>query len=145
MTLGRSELCRLIPQTGAMCLLDAVASWDGTGIVCTGRTHRDVANPLRRDGHLPAVCAVEYAGQATAVHGALLTGAPSAPGLLASVRNVRLRVRRIDDAGDELHIQASLVGRGDGGVSYSFVVSAGDIELVSGRLSVFLPRGGASE
>ncbi len=144
MTLGRAELCRLIPHAGAMCLLDAVVSWDQTSVVCTSRTHRDPANPLSRDGRLPAVCAVEYAAQATAVHGALLR-AVSAAGFLASVRDVRLRVPRLDAAGEELRVQANVLGGGEGGVSYGFVVSAGDAELASGRLSVFLPRTGGGE
>ena len=55
-----------------MCLLDEVVQWDERSIVCISNTHRDPANPLRRQGRLSAVHAFEYGAQTAAVHGGLL-------------------------------------------------------------------------
>jgi len=55
-----------------MCLLDEVLSWNATRVQCRSSTHRDASNPLRNRGCLAAVCGIEYAAQAMAVHGALI-------------------------------------------------------------------------
>src|SRR2546429_9635671 len=52
-----------------MCLLDEVTRWDDRSIMSVSNTHRDPANPLRRQGRLSAVHAFEYGAQAAAVHG----------------------------------------------------------------------------
>src|SRR5881398_1435622 len=69
--IDKAEIRRLIPHAGTMCLLDSVLGWDDESIVCTTNTHRDEANPLRRDGRLSALHALEYAAQAAAIHGGL--------------------------------------------------------------------------
>ena len=68
-TINKAEIRTLIPHSGSMCLLDEVTQWDDRSIVCATNTHRDPANPLRRNGHLSAVHAFEYGAQAAAVHG----------------------------------------------------------------------------
>jgi predicted hotdog family 3-hydroxylacyl-ACP dehydratase len=89
--LDRGAIARLVPHGGAMCLLDRALFWDADSIVCEADRHRDPANPLRRDGRLPAVCGVEYALQAMALHGALLaSGAAQPAGYLSSLRDVSL-------------------------------------------------------
>jgi len=97
--LTRADIARLVPHQGAMCLLDGVAAWDREGIRAIALSHRDPANPLRRDGTLPAVCGLEYALQAMALHAALLAGgrAPQRAGFLASLRGVDLGAERLDD------------------------------------------------
>ena len=99
-----------IPHKGGMCLLDAVLEWDGAHIVCRSSTHRAPDNPLRAEGKLAAVCGIEYAAQAMAVHGALVTaryrGIPAA-GYLASVRNVQFHIAELDT------VTADLVVRGE--------------------------------
>ena len=67
----KAEIRTLIPHSGLMCLLDDVMQWDDRSIVCITNTHRDPANPLRREGCLAAVHAFEYGAQAAAVHGGL--------------------------------------------------------------------------
>ncbi len=90
MPLGGPEIAALIPHAGAMCLLDAVRFWDETTIVCTASSHHHPDNPLASHGTLDAVCGIEYAAQAMAVHGALTATAGRRPaaGYLASVREV---------------------------------------------------------
>ena len=69
--LNKTEIAALIPHSGAMCLLDEVASWDATHIRCVARTHRDPQNPLRNGVRVPVLCGIEYAAQAMAVHDGL--------------------------------------------------------------------------
>jgi predicted hotdog family 3-hydroxylacyl-ACP dehydratase len=149
--LDRQWIEQHIPHKGRMCLLDEVLSWDAVRIRCRSATHRSADNPLRLHGRLGAACGIEYAAQAMAVHGALI--AASAPlastvamsvrgsigssvGYLASVRNVTLRVERLDDLEADLIAAAERV-TGDGRtVLYEFSVSSGRQLLLSGRASI---------
>ena len=137
----KADLCRLIPHGGAMCLLDAVEQWDETGIICKTASHRDATNPLRRDDRLEAVCGLEYAAQAMAVHVGLLQQGKErriALGYLGAVKNLTLRAGRLDDVKEDLTVQATrLVGQGSSFI-YTFRVSAGPQELLDGRASIFL-------
>ena len=69
--LGPSEIRRLIPHDGAMCLLDHVLAWDADTITCRTRSHRAADHPLAHAGRIGALCGIEYGLQAMAVHGAL--------------------------------------------------------------------------
>jgi predicted hotdog family 3-hydroxylacyl-ACP dehydratase len=139
--MSKTDLCRLIPHGGAMCLLDAVEQWDETSIICKTASHRDATNPLRRDDQLEAVCGLEYAAQAMAVHVGLLQEGKErriALGYLGAVKNLTLRAGRLDDVKEDLTVQATrLVGQGSSFI-YTFRVSAGPQELLNGRASIFL-------
>jgi predicted hotdog family 3-hydroxylacyl-ACP dehydratase len=135
----RSEIARLIPHAGAMCLLDKVVRWDAGSISCLTTHHRNSDNPLRRaDGNIGVICAVEFAAQAMALHGRLSTdptGAPK-PGFLASVRDVRLHKRFLDQVAGDIVIDAALV-MGDGrSAIYAFTLSTAEDKLASGRATV---------
>jgi predicted hotdog family 3-hydroxylacyl-ACP dehydratase len=140
MRVTRAQIAGLIPHSGAMCLLDGVVQWDSDRILCTSRSHRAVDNPLRADGGLPAVCGVEYAAQAMAIHGALagkVGGRPRA-GYLASLRNVVCRRDRLDDLEGDLVVEAEHVA-GDGAhVIYRFRLRVGEVEVLSGQAMVVL-------
>lgn len=155
MPLDRHWIEQHIPHKGRMCLLDEVLSWDARHIRCRSATHRTADNPLRAHGRLGAVCGIEYAAQAMAVHGALV--AASAPlasamstsvrgsagtiGYLASVRNVALYVTRLDDLEADLIALAERV-IGDGRtVLYEFSVWGAEQQLLSGRASIVLGGG----
>lgn len=142
MSLTRADIARLIPHAGAMCLLDGVAAWDDASIRCTAVSHRDPDNPLRDGGRLSAVCGVEYAAQAMAVHGGLASGGKRpAAGYLASVRDLTCHVGRLDDLAEDLIVEAEkLMGEGSS-VIYRFTVRAGDRELLSGRAAVVIDAG----
>lgn len=138
----KADLCRLIPHGGAMCLLDAVEQWDETSIICKTASHRNATNPLRRDDQLEAVCGLEYAAQAMAVHVGLLEERERkhtiAVGYLGAVKNLTLRASRLDDVKEDLTVQATrLVGQANSFI-YTFRVSAGRQELLDGRASIFL-------
>ena len=137
----KAALCRLIPHHGTMCLLDTVERWDETSILCTTASHRDATNPLRRDNQLEAICGLEYAAQAMAVHVGLLEqrkGRRLGMGYLGAVKNLTLRATRLDDVKGDLTVQATrLVGEG-GSFIYAFRLSADRQELLDGRASIFL-------
>jgi predicted hotdog family 3-hydroxylacyl-ACP dehydratase len=139
--MSKTDLCRLIPHQGAMCLLDVVEQWNETSIICKTASHRDATNPLRRDDQLEAVCGLEYAAQAMAVHVGLLQKGNErrlAVGYLGAVKNLMLRAGRLDDMKEDLTVQATrLVGQGSSFI-YTFRVSAGRQELLDGRASIFL-------
>jgi predicted hotdog family 3-hydroxylacyl-ACP dehydratase len=132
-----------IPHKDGMCLLDEVLTWDAVRIRCRSTSHRSSDNPLRADGRLGAACAIEYAAQAMAVHGALLAG-DTGPrrGFLASVRNVTLHVDRLDDLDADLIAVAERVKGDERTMLYEFSVLSGERVLVSGRASIVC--GGAS-
>lgn len=144
--MNKSEICARIPHGGAMCLLERVETWDPQGIVCTASSHRDVDNPLRSHGRLHAVCGLEYAAQAMAVHGSLLHDAQSGNlgnvknkpkiGFLASARELQLHVERLDTIKDALHIKTQRLNHIEGISVYGFEVAAGGRVLLSGRSAV---------
>ena len=140
MTLDQAGIAKLIPHAGAMCLLDGVRHWTATSIRCVSRTHLDSANPLRAEGQLAALCGIEYAGQAMAVHGALTGGTGNRPrtGYLVGLRGVVCRHRRLDTFDAELTIDASQVMGDQGRVIYEFTLRAGAIDILSGRATVVL-------
>ena len=121
-----------------MCLLDQVVHCDETTIRCTSRTHLDPANPLRSRNRLHAVCGIEYAAQAMALHGALMTPGSASGGYLASVRDVRWRTPRLDDVRAELQVEATCLSAHAHAAIYRFRLCARDVELLHGRASVFL-------
>ncbi len=139
--LDRARIAALIPHQGAMCLLDALVRWSQSDIVCTARSHLDRANPLRRDGLLAAVCGIEYAMQAAALHGALRDGAPQRPGYVASARDVALSVARLDDPDiGVLQVEADLLQADAAALLYGFrLLSAQGGELLRGRATIALP------
>lgn len=136
--LNRSELSRLLPHTGAMCLLDRVEDWEKSGIICVATSHKDPDNPLRKEGRLHVICGVEYAAQAMAVHYGLLAEEPFGQGFLARLREVRFFTDRLDAAADPLRIVADRLSGHKRGAMYRFVVSAGPTELIIGRATVFV-------
>jgi predicted hotdog family 3-hydroxylacyl-ACP dehydratase len=139
--INKAEIRTLIPHSGLMCLLDRVNEWDDRSIVCISNTHRDPANPLRRDGRLSAVHAFEYAAQAAAVHGGLRArsaGATAPQGYLAALRDARLHVIRLDDVASPLQICAYRLFGEAANTVYECRVSAGDTLLADGRITIMV-------
>jgi predicted hotdog family 3-hydroxylacyl-ACP dehydratase len=140
-TLDRAGIAARIPHSGSMCLLERLDNWDAVVIRCSTTTHRLPDNPLRTAGGLLAPNAIEYAAQAMALHGGLLAAEGSTPsaGFLASARNVRLAVARLDDVEGELHVQARRLSGDDRQILYEFSVDADDGRtLAEGRAVVVL-------
>jgi predicted hotdog family 3-hydroxylacyl-ACP dehydratase len=137
--LDRTQIATLIPHGGAMCLLDAVVTWDNTSIVCLACSHRAANNPLVVDGRLDVVCGIEYAAQAMAAHGALVDGGQRpAAGYLASLRDVTFSVERLDVLEGELLVAAELLIADAGRVIYRFNVTSDGKPVLSGQAAVVL-------
>jgi predicted hotdog family 3-hydroxylacyl-ACP dehydratase len=139
--INKAEIRTLIPHSGLMCLLDRINEWDDRSIVCISSTHHDPANPLRRDGRLSAVHAFEYAAQAAAAHGGLrarAAGVAASLGYLAALRDARLHVMRLDDVASPLQICAYRLFGETANTVYECRVSAGNILLADGRITIML-------
>ncbi len=141
--MNKAEICARIPHSGSMCLLEGVERWDDTHIHCIAVSHRDAHNPLRSHDQLHAVCGVEYAAQAMALHGALLAAEDAGPsmGFLASVRDLRLATSRLDDVTDDLRVHATRLSGGADSFIYEFSIQARERLLLSGRVAVKLLGG----
>jgi predicted hotdog family 3-hydroxylacyl-ACP dehydratase len=134
----RAAIARLVPHQGAMCLLDRVTACDDSSLACVATTHRDADHPLRRDGRLPAVCGLEYALQAMALHGALTAGAAQGPGFLAALSGVAMRVESLDAVAGDLTITVTALARESRGFIYGFELTGEGRVLLSGRATVVL-------
>ncbi|MDG4583113.1 MAG: hydroxymyristoyl-ACP dehydratase, partial [Candidatus Competibacter sp.] len=121
------------------CLLEAVTAWDEQSIACVTQTHRDPANPLRRQGRLPAVMAFEYGGQAAAIHGGLrarAAGQAAPPGYLAALRDARWFVADLDDIAEPLDVAARLLLGDRAHCLYAIQVSAAGRLLAEARIAI---------
>jgi len=146
MRLDRHWFEQNIPHHGRMCLLDEVMEWDAQHIRCCSGTHRLPDHPLRANGRLGIACGIEYAAQAMAAHGALAGGtvtgrtvtgkARPAAGFLAGLRDVRLRVLRLDDIPTDLICEAVLVAGDRSTALYEFALWSEGQRLLSGRATV---------
>jgi predicted hotdog family 3-hydroxylacyl-ACP dehydratase len=134
----RAAIARLVPHQGAMCLLDRALSWDATGILCETDRHRDPANPLRRDGMLPAICGLEFALQAMALHGALTAGAAQPLGFVSSLREVALEALWLDHLPGPLRIEAEALVAESGGFIYRFAICHAGSALLHGQAAIIL-------
>ncbi len=140
-SLAHAAIAQRIPHSGRMCLLDRLESWSPDRIHCTAIGHADALNPLRTTGGLLGACAIEYAAQAMALHGAMLgdEGGPPTPGYLASVRSVRLFMDRLDTVAGALQISAERSAGNDTQILYQFTVAdASGRLLAEGRAVVVL-------
>ncbi|MFH0934749.1 MAG: hydroxymyristoyl-ACP dehydratase [Pseudomonadota bacterium] len=140
MLADKAAIARVIPHSGDMCLLDGVLECDAQHIRCVSSSHRDVANPMRSGDELLALCGIEYAAQAMAVHGAWDAKFDSKPraGYLAALRDVSCARMRLDDLADDLIIEAEKVMGDEARVIYQFNIHAGASKIMSGRATVVL-------
>ncbi len=135
------SIAALVPQTGAMCLLDEILSYDERSVVCRTASHTFPDNPLRCDGRLPAIAGIEYGAQAMAVHGALQSAQTAQGGLLAGARAVRCSARYLDQESGPLTVRAERLVAEGGRLLYAFAIEGAGAELVSGRIAVVLANG----
>lgn len=136
MKLDRMSIERVVPQAGSMCLLDSVDDWSANHIVCSA-AFPDATHPLARDGSVPVVSAIEYAAQATAVHGALVDNAATfKEGMLAKLMTVELHCDCLPSGAGLLRIEAGLISASEAGGLYAFSVGSAAGPLATGRLMV---------
>jgi predicted hotdog family 3-hydroxylacyl-ACP dehydratase len=139
--INKDEIRALIPHSGLMCLLDSVIEWDDQSIICISSTHREPANPLRREGKLSAVHAFEYGAQAAAVHGGLrarAAGTMAPPGYLVALRDAHLHLVRLDDVPSPLEVCARRLFGDSANTIYECRISADGALLADGRITIML-------
>jgi predicted hotdog family 3-hydroxylacyl-ACP dehydratase len=137
--LAKQDWKHLLPHRGAMCLLDAVVAWDDSSIHAGAASHRDPHNVLRSDSILRSVHLCEYGAQAMAIHGGLLgqrDDRAAAPGLLVSLRAVKLHVARIDDLPHKLDVYAQKLLDSGSSWQYEFRIEHRAQLLAQGRAAV---------
>lgn len=140
-TLDHAGIAQRIPHQGTMCLLARLVHWDAAHIVCTASSHHDPRNPLRCTTGLLSPCAIEYAAQAMALHGALCgqaAGTAARPGYLASARGVQLHRLRLDDLPGDLQIEARRLAGDDQQILYQFSIHHAGQPIADGRATVVL-------
>jgi predicted hotdog family 3-hydroxylacyl-ACP dehydratase len=141
--LAKTDFIDLIPHAGDMCLLDGVLGWDDTSIHATSVSHVLHTHPLRGEHGLHAVHLAEYGAQAMAVHGALRAREQGAtaprPGMLVSLRGVKLAIERIDVLSGTLHVHADCLIADEAGAQYTFRIEHDGAEIASGRAAVIHP------
>ena len=140
MIVERARIESLIPQQGAMCLIDRIEYCDGQRIICSSMQHRSPDNPLRARNILSSLHAIEFAAQAIAAHGGLVAVGKARPrtGLLLSARDCRFIRSRLDDIDGPLAIEAAQIGDNGETLLYRFKVSAQDVLVAEGRTAVVL-------
>jgi predicted hotdog family 3-hydroxylacyl-ACP dehydratase len=143
MIADRARIEALIPQQGAMCLIDRVDFWDGQRIICFTMQHIALTNPLRTPEGLSSLHGIEFAAQAMAVHGGLTASGQPRPrvGLLLSARDCVFHRTRLDDIADPLIIEAEQLGNHEDTRLYRFKVSAHDAPVVEGRATAMMRDG----
>lgn len=147
MPIERVDFEPLIPHAGAMCLLDRVHAWDETTLHARTGTHRSPDNPLRRDGVLAGLHAIEYAAQAMAIHGGLRAahrGETLPGGFLAAARGVTVAAGDLAAVPGDLDVRVEELFNQAGNLVYRFRVHAGEQPVADGELTVLAqPEGGA--
>ena len=136
--MSKPKVADLVPQQGAMCLLDEILSFDERSVVCRASSHRSPDNPLRCDGRLPSIVGIEYAAQAMAVHGALQSSGLAQGGMLAGARAIRCQARYLDEESGPLTVRAERLVADGRRLLYAFAIEAANRELLSGRIAVVL-------
>lgn len=139
-TLNKDAISEHIPHAGQMVLLDKCISYSKDALSCLSLSHIDTSNPLRTENGLSAICGIEYAAQAIALHSALLNGGNAGLGFLAICKNITFNLRYLDTITTEIQISVEYVsGSADlGFLQYSFIISASkdQQELLSGDLGI---------
>ncbi|HWG75965.1 MAG TPA: hypothetical protein VN660_04155 [Steroidobacteraceae bacterium] len=140
----RAQILQLLPQQGAMCLLESILDWDAQQLRARGSDPNAPAHPLRAHARLGSAAALEYAAQAAAAHGALLgargAAQPAREGrtaLLASARALTLLGLRLDGGSQALIVEVRRLHVEGGAALYEFELAAG-APLARGRLGLLL-------
>jgi predicted hotdog family 3-hydroxylacyl-ACP dehydratase len=147
-SISAAEAYERIPHDGAMRLLGGAVSWNATSIRCSATSHTDPANPLRDNGVLSAVHALEYAAQAVALHASLQQDdrGPANPKLVyvANFRAVEMHPGALDEGESGLlDIQARRVAILPNGWNYEFSVTSEALVLARGKMVVVVPEAAA--
>ena len=142
--LNHNEIEPRLPHSGNMSLLHEVIQADDNSLTALATSHLDIDNPLRLNGKIATVNGIEYAAQAMAVHGSLLSDTPQA-GYIATVRNIEIKVPYLPETKSHetktpLVIEVQQLMSNDNGFTYQFHISCQQQSLISGKITVFLTQ-----
>jgi predicted hotdog family 3-hydroxylacyl-ACP dehydratase len=133
-----------LPHAGSMNLLHEIINFDQTSLNALAISHLESNNPLRVDGKIATINGVEYAAQAMAVHGSLLSERDgiNSPvnGYIASVRNIDIQIPSFPEQASPLKIKVEQLMSNDNGFTYQFYLSCEQQLFISGKITVFLIR-----
>ncbi len=121
-----TDLYKRLPHTGSMCLVDEAVDWDHEHIQCAATSHLLADNPLRVAGRLPAICVLEYAAQAFALHGVLVADESGEPPpdasrvFVALVTTLDIYAEYLDGRDGALRIDGHIIFRQAGSAVYRF-------------------------
>lgn len=117
-----AEFGRFLPHKPPMLLLETVEAWNAESIECTASSQNDAQNPLRINGRVSSVHAMEYGAQAAAIHLSLMANAavepvaeleaysPDRVVFLGIVRDFELAEQYLDEQpGSVMQIRSDLV------------------------------------
>jgi predicted hotdog family 3-hydroxylacyl-ACP dehydratase len=141
--LGPREIAALVPHQGRMCLLERILEWDDERLLAVAVSHRAADHPLMSGRRLRALNVCEYGAQAMAVHGGLVaqaSGTRAQPGLLVSLREVRLHRTDLQDLAGELEIEVRRLLATAGSWQYAFEARHAGAQLASGRAAILRLR-----
>ena len=134
------RMAELVPQHGAMVLLDVVVRHDEGSLVARVTGHRDRDHPLLHAGRLPVWAGVEYAAQAMAAHFSLSSRVrgEATLGLLGGLRDVVCATEFLDDVEQALLVAVERLSRDVAGSIYAFRLTgeADGREFLRGRATV---------
>lgn len=127
--LSKLEIESLIPHAGTMSFIDKIISCDPQQLICQAIIASD--NPLLTVDKLDNINTIEFAGQAIALHCALVNNSDKTVnnGYLAAIRDADFFVKQIDVA-NELLIEVVLMHNDLNKYIYSFTVES-DQQLIS--------------
>lgn len=139
--LSRAAIERLLPQKGAMCLIDAATEVTAEAIVCLATVWLQ-GNPLGEALGVPALHGVEYGAQAAALHRLVRGGdrerSAVSGGLLLQVRELRCFVEYLDQLPQPLRISARCAMASSEIARYVFEIHAADLLALRGELTLKL-------
>ncbi len=138
-SIDKEELCKLIPHSGSMCLLDKVEFWNTTSIRCRAGNIHHPEHPLRHQGGFSALAAMELGAQAMAVHGGLIARTerlPVTPGYLAAIRNAKIHTADLSDSIQPLIIHATRIMGDQNAQLYEFNIFSAGKSIVSAKATV---------
>ena len=133
--MARADIAALLPHGEGMCLLDSVEHMDENGITCTAAPREN--HPLRRNGRVSGIIALEYGAQATGLWAALRHGANEKPkeGYVLALRNFVLHQSALpENSLLTVTVEKKLLGE-DSAICH-FAVSANKAAIAEGQITL---------
>ncbi len=140
--LTHEQIEQCLPHAGKMSLLGGIDYADVNKLRASASSHLKADNPLRSRGRIACINGIEYAAQAMAVHGYLLSKTQSAgsvpKGYIATVRNVIIEQAFFPEHSATLDIEVVQLLADKNGFTYQFSLSYEQKALISGKITIFL-------